>query len=151
MRIPRHDEPILADRIIAAGALLPRVELAAAEQIQGPEDGRVGAEDADVDLGQAPADVGDDLPRDVGLDEGAREGGADGAAGGRDDAEAHEGAEGELGPERHLQLAQEEDGEGGADEVGEDGEDFFCISQRGPAFRGFGGMWAGVAGGVDVN
>lgn len=102
-----------------SGLCEPRFQV----QDERAHDGGAGADDAKVDFqdaGQSIADadpgvvVGENLP-------GVR--GADDADGAGDDAEAHEEVEGDFGTEFEAGVPEEENGEGGADEVCYYGED----------------------------
>ncbi len=90
---------------------------------KGLQDRDAGGDVPDVDFEDARHGVGHTDPGQiVGFhlpgSRGARDG--DGAG---DDAEAHEGAEGDFEAGFYVQGAEEEDGEGGEEEVGEEGED----------------------------
>ena len=88
-----------------------------------PDHGRAGGDDAEIDLHHAADGVGDALPaRVVGFDL-VGEGGADGTDGSGEEAEAHEEVEGDSLAAREFHIADEEDREEGADDVGDDGED----------------------------
>lgn len=95
-----------------------------------------GGDVSDVDLEDARHGVGDtdpgyisgfDLPRR------RRSGDRDRP---RDDAQAHQAAQGDFAPLPDMQVPQEDDGEGGADEVGDEGEDALGDEDVHYGFRG---------------
>lgn len=100
------------------------LEFPSAQVPHGPDHGRAGRDDAQVDFQHAAEGVGDTLPGLVIGFDFIGEGGADDADGGGEKAEAHEEVEGESLASGEFHVADEEDGEEGADDVGDDGEDW---------------------------
>ena len=90
---------------------------------KGLQDRNAGGDVADVDLEDARHGIGDPDPGEILRFHLPRRGGARDCDAARDDAEAHEAAEGELAAGLDFEVAQQDDGEGGADEVGDEGED----------------------------
>ena len=90
---------------------------------KGLQDRDAGGDVADVDLEDARHGIGDPDPGQVlGLDLPRRRRPGDGDPA-RDDAQSHQAAQGDLALRLDLELPQQDDGEGGADEVGGEGED----------------------------
>ena len=76
-----------------------------------------GADDAEIDFQYAGQRISDTDPGVVIREDFPRVGGADATDDAGDNAEAHEEVEGYFGPEFKAGVPEEEDGEGGADEV----------------------------------
>ena len=88
---------------------------------EGPQERDASGDVPDIDLEDAGHGVGDGDPGQIGRLDLPGGGGAGDGDGPRDEAEAHEAAEGELGAGRDVQVPEEEDGESGAEEVGQEG------------------------------
>lgn len=76
-----------------------------------------GADDCEIDFQDAGQGVADADPGVVAGEDFPGVGGADDADDAGDDAETHEEVEGDFGAEYEAGVPEEEDGEGGADEV----------------------------------
>lgn len=80
-------------------------------------DGGAGADNGEVDFEDAGQGISDAHPGVVVGEDFPRVGGPDDADGAGDDAEAHEEVKGDFGAKFEAGVPEEEDGEGGADEV----------------------------------
>lgn len=106
-----------AVQTLTAVSLSHQRELCFQVQDQRTHDGGAGADDGEVDFEDAGQGVADANPGVVVREDFPRVGGADDADGAGDDTEAHEEVEGYFGAEFEAGVPEEEDGEGGADEV----------------------------------
>ena len=107
-------------RAFGCGSAVDACDFADEPLVGGAERGDTCRCDAEEDFPRAPVPVWDAYPcRVVGYILPVKDCAHDGERAG-DDAEAHEGAEADFGAEADLDFTQDEDGEGGEEEIGYD-------------------------------